>query len=213
MVTFGGSDLVGVDRFECSPDGAAFAACASPVTLNGLGAGSHTFAVKAIDTSDNTDGTPATFSWNVVVIAAPEGLDVTVTTDASGNTVIAAADETTGEAIVQVTLPPGSEIPSGRIDLDVVARLDHRRGVELLDDRGASRDEGGKHALQVQILIIAFFGQLGAVKIRQLRHVLAQDPRDPQPVAIVIDVAQMTDLLEQGELRARRARPPARGEV
>jgi hypothetical protein len=55
-------------RFECSADGARFAACASPVRIAGLRPGRHSFAVRAIDTAGNTDATPARRSWIVRVV-------------------------------------------------------------------------------------------------------------------------------------------------
>jgi hypothetical protein len=51
--------------FECSLDGAPFAACASPKTYSALAAGTHTFAVRATDAAGNTDTTPASLSWTV----------------------------------------------------------------------------------------------------------------------------------------------------
>ena len=56
-------------RFECSLDGAAFAACATPAPVSGLAPGGHRFAVRAIDWAGNVDATPATESWTT--LAAP----------------------------------------------------------------------------------------------------------------------------------------------
>jgi subtilisin-like proprotein convertase family protein/MFS family permease len=50
--------------FECSLDGAAFAACSSPTTVK-VRKGPHTFAVAAHDVAGNADESPATFSWTV----------------------------------------------------------------------------------------------------------------------------------------------------
>jgi CSLREA domain-containing protein len=51
--------------FECSLDGAAFAACTSPQSYTLLDEGPHTFAVQAIDPAGNPDPTPATFAWTI----------------------------------------------------------------------------------------------------------------------------------------------------
>jgi Bacterial Ig-like domain len=51
--------------FECSLDGAAFAACTSPRDYSGLTIGAHQFSVRAKDAAGNTDGTPASHSWTV----------------------------------------------------------------------------------------------------------------------------------------------------
>ena len=49
--------------FECSLDGALFAACDSPRAYSGLPEGSHTFAVKALDAAGNVDATPDSLTW------------------------------------------------------------------------------------------------------------------------------------------------------
>jgi hypothetical protein len=54
--------------FECSLDGAPFASCPpSGVSYGGLGNGPHSFQVRATDPSDNTDPTPAGYSFEVVL--------------------------------------------------------------------------------------------------------------------------------------------------
>jgi hypothetical protein len=57
--------------FECSLDGAPFASCPpSGISYSGLGSGPHSFQVRAIDPSDNTDPTPAGYSF-AIVLAPP----------------------------------------------------------------------------------------------------------------------------------------------
>jgi hypothetical protein len=65
-ITFSGTDNVEVASFECSLDGEAFSTCTSPFTASGLSLSSHTFEARAVDTADNTDPTPASFTWTIV---------------------------------------------------------------------------------------------------------------------------------------------------
>src|SRR5207253_1284485 len=56
--SFSGTDNLtpaGNLTFQCSLDGAAFAACTSPVSYSALAEGSHTFSVRAVDGSNNVD--------------------------------------------------------------------------------------------------------------------------------------------------------------
>jgi Big-like domain-containing protein len=68
------SDEAG-STFECSLDGAPWAACTSPKTYAGLAEGSHAFSVRAVDPAGNADPTPATRSWTVDLTAP----DTTIT--------------------------------------------------------------------------------------------------------------------------------------
>ena len=56
---------------QCSLDQAPFAPCVSPQHYSGLANGTHTFAVRAIDTSGNVDGSPATSSWTSAGASTP----------------------------------------------------------------------------------------------------------------------------------------------
>jgi Ca2+-binding RTX toxin-like protein len=57
--------------FECSLDGALFAACTPPLTTGTLPDGPHTFDVRAKDAAGNLDASPATRSFTVDT-AAPD---------------------------------------------------------------------------------------------------------------------------------------------
>src|SRR4029079_596297 len=49
--------------YECSLDGAAYAACESAPTFDGLPSRNHTLLVRAVDLVGNTDPTPAEYRW------------------------------------------------------------------------------------------------------------------------------------------------------
>jgi len=61
---FPGPEEPGVS-FECSLDGAAYAACGSPRSYANLTVGAHTFAARATDAAGNVDETPAEWSWAI----------------------------------------------------------------------------------------------------------------------------------------------------
>ena len=55
--------------YQCSIDGAPYAACTSSFTLTGLSQGAHTLLARAIDPVGNVDPTPASASFTVNSIA------------------------------------------------------------------------------------------------------------------------------------------------
>jgi hypothetical protein len=52
--------------FQCKVDRGRFRACHSPFTTKRLGLGRHTFAVRARDSTDTLDPTPASYSFKVI---------------------------------------------------------------------------------------------------------------------------------------------------
>jgi hypothetical protein len=81
-VAFAGTDNVAVAFFECRLDGASFTSCSSPSTRSALAIGRHDFEVRAVDTSNNRDGTPALYTWSV---DSPPDTTITLAADRNGN--------------------------------------------------------------------------------------------------------------------------------
>jgi hypothetical protein len=69
--SFAFTSTVSPATFQCQLDGSAFAACASPTSYTGLAAGSHTFNVRAVDSTGNVDPTPATWTWTITSSSGP----------------------------------------------------------------------------------------------------------------------------------------------
>jgi hypothetical protein len=51
--------------FECQLDGGGWSACTTPRSYSSLGAGVHTFQVRATDPAGNTDASPPTQTWTI----------------------------------------------------------------------------------------------------------------------------------------------------
>jgi hypothetical protein len=54
--------------FVCSLDATGFDPCNSPKSYGGLGDGSHTFRVQAVDPAGNADPTPASYTWRISAV-------------------------------------------------------------------------------------------------------------------------------------------------
>jgi hypothetical protein len=96
--------------FQCSLDGSAFAACASPFSTGKLSAAHHAFAVRAVDAQGNADPTPAASSFRVVLAAA----SAKVKSQRAGRT---------GLVAVRVSCPKSrQQTCAGSVTLQLVAR-------------------------------------------------------------------------------------------
>ncbi|MCX7624163.1 MAG: metallophosphoesterase [Thermomicrobium sp.] len=75
-VTFAFSSDDPAATFQCQLDGGAPSACTSPLLLNGLAEGTHTFSVWAVSSGGTADPTPASWTWTVDLTppTAPAGL-------------------------------------------------------------------------------------------------------------------------------------------
>jgi len=87
--------------FECSLDDAAFTPCTSPVTLDGLAPGRHSFQARATDRAGNVDPTPVRRTWTIAV------------PDADGDGFNANTDCNDGNASVH---PGGNDVPGNGVD-------------------------------------------------------------------------------------------------
>ena len=58
--------------FLCSLDAQPASPCVSPAAYSGLAAGDHTFAVAAVDPFGNSDPTPDTRAWTVIITDQPD---------------------------------------------------------------------------------------------------------------------------------------------
>jgi MYXO-CTERM domain-containing protein len=60
--------------FECSLDGAAYAACPATHTIASLGIGHHTLSVRAKDAAGNVDLSPAPYAWDIIAVGMDGGV-------------------------------------------------------------------------------------------------------------------------------------------
>ncbi|HTL23333.1 MAG TPA: chitobiase/beta-hexosaminidase C-terminal domain-containing protein, partial [Mycobacteriales bacterium] len=73
--TFDFSSSESGSTFECRVDSGSWGSCATPHTTAALGAGSHTFDVRATDQAGNVDGTPASQTWTIDLTAPDTAID------------------------------------------------------------------------------------------------------------------------------------------
>ncbi len=69
--SFGFGSSEAGSTFFCSLDAAGFAPCSTPKSYAGLGNGTHTFRVQAVDAAGNADTTPAAHTWTISGVGPP----------------------------------------------------------------------------------------------------------------------------------------------
>ena len=125
-------------RFQCSLDGAAYEPCSSAKVYTNLAAGQHTFAVAAIDPSNNVDDTAASHTWTIDR-AAPE---TEITSRPS--------DPSRGD-FVSFGLA-GSDDVSGAAAIDFECRLDAGAWVDCDDPKSYANLTAGPHTFSARAI-------------------------------------------------------------
>ena len=139
--TFHGTDNISpaVLTFKFSMDGSAFAPAVSPLQLNGLSEGSHTFQVRTIDAGGTTDPTPASYTWIVDTIAPVVTIGAPSATHANNTATVIYTVTYTDANIASVTLNNLDILVNGNGARDR-ERCDH----QCDDLRGTSHEHHGR---------------------------------------------------------------------
>ena len=86
----------------CSVDGAAFAPCATPITIPSVNEGAHTFRVKPVDAAGNVGANITTYTWDVFIPTTPPAGPVGISIDGGAEWV------STNTTIVDMIWPAGA---------------------------------------------------------------------------------------------------------
>jgi hypothetical protein len=110
--TFAFSDREAGVSFECSLDGAAYAACTSPKSYTGIAAGTHRFGVRAVDSAGNRSSATE-YAWRATPATA--GQPFTISGGYGG---LLYPGKTAGLAL-RVTNPNGEAIVVGGLTVTI----------------------------------------------------------------------------------------------
>jgi Right handed beta helix region/Bacterial TSP3 repeat len=126
--------------FECRLDGGAWSSCSSPRAYSSLANGAHTFEVRATDPAGNTDPTPSSRSWTVLVtdVTPPDtvigsGPNGTVASDSASFTFTSSEADATFECRLD---GGGWAACSSPQDYSGLANGSHSFGVRATDAAG-----------------------------------------------------------------------------
>ena len=123
-------------EFECSVDGGPFESCSPPEEVEVLTPGQHTLQVRAVDETGNVDPTPATRTWTVVDVSAPD------------TSIELGPEEETQET--SATFEFIGEEPDGTIVDEFECSLDGGDFVACTSPHTIHGLSGGPHVLQVR---------------------------------------------------------------
>ena len=200
----------GAVTFECSLNGAAFAACAATYTTPTLSDGSNnTLAVRATDLSGNVDPTPAVFTWTVQLASLDGGTidaepspdveqdtgSAADTTPVDVSTVDGAGDDGAAEAGPILADAQGEDL-SSPIVTDTAAPDLARDTVVVIpsDGRPVIAEDAGVDAEKADALVLLLLDSASAA-----------DSADGQP-ALLLDGAQ-AEVLADAQATGPEANP------
>jgi hypothetical protein len=140
-------------NFQCKLDGGNFNSCAAAgISYSGLAEGAHTFQVRAIDSSNNIDPSPAGYSFSVVLgtpaaAGSPRPPALPVPKSSKPNTTIAKAGAKTRDRTP--TFRFGSSQPGAKFQ----CKLDTGPYVVCRSPFTTKKLTYGKHLLQVRAVL------------------------------------------------------------
>lgn len=141
--------------FECQLDTSGWQPCTSPWAYDSLGAGSHSFQVRATDLAGNVDPTPAVAMWTVQAPVTNPGITTTTATTTVTTTTTTPAPNTPAPVPSTTTSAPAVTTASV---MPALRSLTERIAGEL-SPRAIKRIAAG-HGLVVRGVHLAFSGVL-----------------------------------------------------
>ena len=131
--------------YECSLDGAVFAACTSPATYEGLGIGEHTFEVQATNRFDLVEAPARSRTWTIE--PAPD-------TVAPETAIDSGPDVTTGSTSATLTFS-GTDAGTPAAELSFECSLDSALYVACTSPHALQGLAAGAHELRVRAIDLA----------------------------------------------------------
>ncbi len=135
--TSAGFTFTGTETLECRLDGGPYAGCTSPTNYSGLGQGSHTWDLRAIDDAGNTSATISR-TWTVDTDAPPvPTIDSGPTGTVASTSATFTFSDTEGGAVLECRLDSGVfDVCASPVDYTSVGQGSHTFQVRAKDAVG-----------------------------------------------------------------------------